>query len=97
MKVSLAAIVGLGLVAAPAFADPPSPVEAMYEERCSVCHATGENGAPLTDKLQTLTAAAIVEKLTTGTMASMASGMTDEEKRGIAQFLTSRAAPKPAQ
>lgn len=37
--------------------------------------------------------ASVVEKLTTGTMMAMASGLSDQEKRDIAVFLTKKSLP----
>ena len=104
MRVVFAAMLVAGLVAPAALAG-PEDVKALYEERCGVCHDTGENSAPLTDALKTLDPAAIVEKMTTGTMASMAAGLTDQNKREIAVYLTGKGLPasgslpeaKPAQ
>ena len=97
MKLSTVAILGpilgLGLLAAPAaFADPDAGSD-LFAARCNMCHGTGMGGAPLTDKLAVLAPDAIVEKLTTGTMASMAAGISDDDKKAIAAFLTTK---KPA-
>jgi mono/diheme cytochrome c family protein len=93
MKLSVA-ILGLGLLAAPAaFADPAPAVsdgEAVFAARCNFCHGTGQGGAPLMDKLAALEPAAVVEKLTTGTMSAMAAGISDENKRDIAVYLTKK-------
>ncbi len=95
MKLTSLAVLGLGLLAVPAAFAEPGPAEgaAVYEARCKMCHAAGLNNAPLQDKLATLDPAAVVEKLTTGTMAVMASGLTDEDKRNIAVYLTQKALP----
>lgn len=92
MRLVFAAVLAAGL-AAPAALAGPDDVKALYEERCGFCHDTGENGAPLTDALKALEPAAIVEKTTTGTMAGMAAGLTDQNKREIAVFLTGKPLP----
>jgi polyvinyl alcohol dehydrogenase (cytochrome) len=92
MRVVVLALLLAGLMAPAAFAG-PDDAKAMYEERCGVCHDTGENSAPLTDALKALDPATIAEKMTTGTMASMAAGLTDQNKREIAVFLTGKALP----
>ncbi|MDZ4762698.1 MAG: cytochrome c [Alphaproteobacteria bacterium] len=92
MKLALAAILSLGLAAVPAaLAEPGGEGEALYQARCNMCHGAGVGGAPLMEKLATLTSASIVEKLTTGTMAAMASGISDEDKKHIAEFVTKKA------
>jgi polyvinyl alcohol dehydrogenase (cytochrome) len=68
-------------------------VKDLFTERCGVCHDTGENGAPLTGDMKKLDPVAVVEKLTTGTMAGMAGGLSDQQKREIAAFVTGKAAP----
>jgi cytochrome c5 len=94
MKLAFA-LLGLGLMAAPvAFAEPgPAEGGQVFEARCKMCHGSGLNNAPLVDKLAALEPAAIVEKLTNGTMSAMASGLSDEDKRNIAVFLTHKGLP----
>src|SRR5262249_30236652 len=102
-----AAVLGLAVVAVPAAFAEPGPVEgqAVFEARCKMCHGTGMGGAPLMEKLATLEAPAVVDKLTNGTMAPMASGLSETDKRDIAVFLTKKGLPasgdlpevKPAQ
>lgn len=99
MKSAFATVVGFSLIAASAaFADPVPSVQegaALYEARCKMCHATGMGGAPLIDQMAELTPDVVVEKITNGTMAPMASGISPENKRDIAVFLTKK--PLPAQ
>jgi polyvinyl alcohol dehydrogenase (cytochrome) len=92
MKLTSAIILGLGLAAAPAaFAGPAvSDGESLFAARCNMCHGSGMGGAPLTEKLAALDPKAVVEKLTGGTMAPMAAGISDENKRDIAVFLTKK-------
>jgi mono/diheme cytochrome c family protein len=84
-------VLGLGLTAAPAaFADGKAG-EDLYAARCNTCHATGAGGAPPIDKLKTDAPESILEKLTTGSMQYMAAGLSDQDKRDIAEFLTGTA------
>ena len=94
MKLAFA-VLGLGLLAAPAAFAEPGPAEgaALYEARCKMCHGSGMGGAPLQDKLASLEAPAVVDKLTNGTMAAMAGGMSEAEKRDIAVYLTKKGLP----
>jgi polyvinyl alcohol dehydrogenase (cytochrome) len=86
------AIVGLGLLTAPAaFAGPEGEGEALYQARCAMCHGSGMGGAPLMDKLATLTQPVIVDKMTSGTMAPMAAGISDDDKKNIAAFISKKA------
>jgi cytochrome c5 len=95
MKLTSFAVLGLGLIAAPAaFAEPgPAEGQGLYEARCKMCHGAGLNNAPLVEKLATLEPTAVVEKLTSGTMSVMASGLSDQDKRDIAVFLTHKGLP----
>lgn len=94
MKAYIAALTGLGLLAAPAaFADPRPGVaegEALYQARCNMCHGTGMGGAPLMDKLSTLEPTDVVAKMSTGTMAPMSAGISPENLRDIAVFVTKK-------
>ncbi|MEZ5938882.1 MAG: cytochrome c [Hyphomonadaceae bacterium] len=87
---TVAALAGLVVLAAPAALADAAAGEGVYQARCNMCHGTGMGGAPLTEKLKALEAPAIVEKLTTGTMAPMAAGLTDQDKHDIADFLTKK-------
>lgn len=95
MKAAFAAMAGLSLMAAPAALADPAVGDggALYEARCKMCHATGMGGAPLVEKMATLDPAYVVDKLTSGTMSAMASGISAENKRDIAVFLTRKSLP----
>ena len=93
MKVVSIAFVGLGLFSAPAAFAGPAEGAGLYEARCAMCHATALNNAPPIDKMAALEPAAVVEKLTTGTMQVMAAGLSDQDKRDIAVFLTKKGLP----
>ena len=92
MKYAFAAIAA-AMIAAPALAQVPPATKDLFEERCGVCHTTGENSAPLNEALAKLDPAAIVEKLTTGTMASMAGGLSPQQLRELAVHLTGKGLP----
>jgi cytochrome c553 len=47
-------------------------------------------GAPLMEKLSALSTDSIIEKMTTGTMAPMASGLSDSDKKDIAEFIAKK-------
>lgn len=92
----LAVVLGLALCAAPAFAEPgPAEGAAVYEAKCKMCHGTGMMNAPLIEKLSTLENAAIIESLTNPMpiMAGVVGGLSEEDKRNIAVFLTKKSLP----
>ena len=93
MKRVALVVLSLGLLAGPsAFADAKSGKD-LFTTRCEMCHGGGIGGAPETEKLKADAPDAIVEKLTNGTMAPMAAGMSDADKRDIAVFLTGKSLP----
>jgi cytochrome c5 len=95
MRLLASLVLGTALLAAPTALAQPGPDaaagEGVYQARCNMCHGTGLSGAPLMEKLSTLTPAAIVEKMTTGTMAPMSAGISDADKASIAAFIASKA------
>lgn len=93
MRIKLAALAGLVLAAAPAALADGAAGKAIFDARCNMCHGTGMGGAPLMDKMATLEPAAVVEKLTTGTMAPMAGGISPENLRDIAAYVTKKPLP----
>lgn len=84
-----------GAMLAPATAESPAAAAGggLYQQRCAMCHASGVGGAPLLDKLALLEPQDIVTKTTEGTMAPMSAGLTEEDKRNIAVFLTKKPLP----
>jgi len=96
-KVIGVTVLGLGLFLTPAaIAEPDVPNgEALYAQKCNMCHATGLANAPLTDALTKLEPQKIVDVLTTPSpmMAGAVAGITDEQKRDIAVYLTKKTLP----
>ena len=92
MKLTFAAVLGLCLAAAPAFAQ-QAPAgdavagEAMFKQRCALCHMDEADSAPSVTQVKALDAPVILEKLTTGSMAPMAAGLTDADKANIVAYL----------
>jgi cytochrome c5 len=97
MKTTFAAVLGLGLLVAPAaFAEPDvANGEALYQAKCNMCHASGLANAPLTEALTKLEPQKIIDVLTkpSAMMAGAVAGITDAEKRDIAEFLTKKPVP----
>ncbi len=93
MKRVAVVVLCLGLLAAPAaFADAKAGGD-VFATRCNMCHGGGVGGAPPIDKLKESGPEAILEKLTNGTMAPMAAGLSDADKRDIAVFLSGKGLP----
>jgi len=64
--------------------------EAIFKERCKVCHDPAVDPAPSREELAARTPEDIVAALTTGPMAPVAEGLTPVEKQAIAAYLTAR-------
>jgi polyvinyl alcohol dehydrogenase (cytochrome) len=84
------AVLSLCLAGA-AYAQPPAG-QALFEERCGSCHLKPAAGtrAPSLTQLRAVTADAIHEAITSGSMATMATGLSDQERRAIAEFAAGR-------
>ena len=97
MKTTFAAVLGLGLLLAPAASAEPDVAngEALYQQKCNMCHASGLANAPLTDALTKLEPQKIIDVLTKPSpmMAGAVAGITEEQKRDIAVFLTRKSLP----
>jgi mono/diheme cytochrome c family protein len=70
----------------------PVAGEALFKQRCTLCHMDVEEAAPSVEQLKALEPAAVVEKMTTGSMAPMSAGLSDADKASIAAWL--KAPPK---
>jgi len=89
-------VVGLVVFAAPALAEPgPTEGASLYQARCVMCHASGLANAPLIEKLATLDNERIVAALTNPVpmMAGVVGGLSEQDKRNIAVFLTKKSMP----
>ncbi len=62
----------------------------IFEEQCALCHGTTATipNAVSREALGAFTPERVLEALTTGPMAPNASELSDEEKRGLAAYLT---------
>jgi polyvinyl alcohol dehydrogenase (cytochrome) len=65
----------------------------LFEQRCASCHVNPapESRAPTLAQLQGRPPESIADALTAGSMAPMASGLTDAQKRLIAEYVSGRA------
>ena len=64
----------------------------VFEEQCAVCHGTTSLAprAVSREALRAFSPERVFEALTTGTMAANASALSDQERRGLAEYLTGR-------
>lgn len=70
----------------------------LYEEDCGTCHGsnTTVERAASRSALAELSPERVLAALTTGPMAVNAKGWSDEQKRGMAEFVTGRPLGNPA-
>jgi polyvinyl alcohol dehydrogenase (cytochrome) len=66
--------------------------QALFDARCASCHVKPEAGtrAPTLQQLRTSTAESIHGTMTSGSMAPMAMGLSDAERRAIAEYAAGR-------
>ena len=90
-----AALFGLAILAAPSALAGPAEGGAIYDQRCKMCHATGMAKAPLVEVLATYDNENIIAALNAPVpmMAGAVGGMSDEDKRNVAVFLTKKSLP----
>src|SRR6476620_10971813 len=64
----------------------------VFEQRCGSCHTkpAADSRAPDRDSLRQRTPEAVYDALTTGSMKVNAEGLSDVQKRLIAEFITER-------
>ena len=75
----------------PTFSPPPVADikgQALFKERCSICHDQKESRAPATAYLSTRLPSEIIYTLTKGEMINQAAGLSDDEIHSLARFLT---------
>lgn len=70
-------------------AETPLSGEELYQQRCSSCHESGSRSIPTRAMIARHTPEDILDILTTGFMAAVASFMTEDEKLTLARHLSS--------
>ncbi len=67
--------------------------QALFDERCASCHVKPAAGtrAPTLEQLRAATPEAILATITSGSMATMASGLDEGQRRSIAVYASGRA------
>jgi polyvinyl alcohol dehydrogenase (cytochrome) len=93
--VALYRAVGVAQQPPAAPSEPASPAQQVivFERRCATCHDNPgpDSRAPSREALRALTAERVYAALTTGSMAANAPGMTDEQKRSMAELVAGKA------
>ncbi|HQR03452.1 MAG: PQQ-binding-like beta-propeller repeat protein [Proteobacteria bacterium] len=64
--------------------------ENIFKERCAVCHTQAEGRTPSRAQLGTHTPESVVEALTRGLMVEQAKGLSMDERRSLAFYLTGK-------
>ena len=63
----------------------------LFESRCGVCHTKpADDRTPTRESLRARTPEAILDAITTGSMAINAEGISDTQKRMLAEYITDR-------
>lgn len=62
--------------------------ESLFEERCAVCHDSSIPGIPAREKLASLSPDYIINALSDGLMFEQAYGLSDEQIREIAEYVS---------
>ena len=70
--------------------DDSQPGEALFKQNCVMCHGGSDVRAATRGALATMTPDNIYEALTDGSMREMAKGLSDEQHRQLAEYLTGR-------
>jgi polyvinyl alcohol dehydrogenase (cytochrome) len=85
------AVLGFLCAATATYAQEPDG-QALFEERCASCHQKPVAGtrAPTLEQLRAVTADSIHAAITTGSMAPMATGLSDAQRRALAVFVAGR-------
>jgi polyvinyl alcohol dehydrogenase (cytochrome) len=60
---------------------------ALFEQRCATCHAAGDDRTPSREALRQRTPEAILDALMIGSMQPNAVGLTDAQKRALAEYI----------
>ncbi len=86
MKVVIAMTFAFGLLA-PALAAAQISGEAVYQQRCAVCHDSGNPRIPSRDQVKKLSVARILRTLDFGEMQNVASKLRQDEREAVASYL----------
>ena len=76
--------------AATSAASAPSDGASLFARQCAACHGGEAGDAPAKSELTRKTPDEVVQALTTGPMQYMAAGLSPEDVRAIAVYLTGK-------
>jgi polyvinyl alcohol dehydrogenase (cytochrome) len=86
MRSVIAITFALGMFA-PALASAQVSGEAVYQQRCAVCHDSGSPRVPRRDVLKKLSVSRILRTLDFGEMQNVASKLREDEREAVANYL----------
>src|SRR5690349_12861814 len=86
MKIAITMTFAFGLLA-PALAAAQVSGEAVYQQRCAVCHDSGTTRIPSRDQVKKLSVARILRTLDFGEMQNVASKLRQDEREAVASYL----------
>jgi polyvinyl alcohol dehydrogenase (cytochrome) len=86
LTIGVAALVFVAARTGAATDAPEANVVALFEARCSACHGPGGHG-PAPSVLAQLPAQAVLSALTSGSMAPQSAGLSDPERRALAEYV----------
>ena len=82
-------LVGLALLLSFASAQAVRP-EALFDRSCASCHEAGSGKGPDRLALRKLSAEAVLQSMTSGSMVKQAAALDDAAKRVIAEYIGAR-------
>src|SRR5438445_11126530 len=86
MRAVIAITFALGVLA-PALAAAQVSGEAVYRQRCAVCHDSGNPRVPSRDEVKKLSVTRILRTLDFGEMQNVASKLRQNEREAVASYL----------
>lgn len=86
MRASIAMTFAFGVLA-PALAAAQVSGDAVYQQRCAVCHDSGNPRIPSRDQVKKLSVARILRTLDFGEMQNVASKLRQDEREAVASYL----------
>ena len=89
-------LIALALLAAVPATAAPSDGAALFANQCAACHGGEPGEAPAKSDLAKRSPDEVVQALTSGSMQYMAAGLSPDDIRAIATYLTGKPPSAPA-